>query len=142
VSPRIIAGAYQLSERALGQSMINSQQGWSGGYGAGTRVSIGQHSLTVVNPAGATVQGAVDMTCWSGTVGSVIQGSLSVDGAAQAVYSELYFNLAGTHMHYWWNWSAAVGPGAHTFNIGLWVAAGNVQFDGNDGGTLFCWERI
>jgi hypothetical protein len=142
LSPQIIAGGTQLSERSLGQNFINEGGGgWSGQNFTG-RVGLKQHSLTVVNPAGATVQGVMDLTCWTNTAGSVIQGSLSVDGGAQSVWGILFFNLAGTHFHFWWPWSVAVGPGAHTFNVGIWVAGGNVCFDSNDGGTSVCLERI
>jgi hypothetical protein len=142
VSPsQIIAGASQLSERVLGQSIINEAGGgWAGGFTG--RVGLKQHSLTVTNPAGATVQGVMDLTCYTGIGGSVIQGSLSVDGGGQSVWGILYWNLVSTHFHFWWPWSVAVGPGAHTFNVGIWVAAGNVYFDSNDGGTSVCWERI
>jgi len=135
-------GNTQMCEHGLGSMIADSQGGWAGSGFTG-RVSLMQRSITVKNPAGSVLlAGFADFTLWTSVVGSVIQGSVVVDGGAQALFSKLAFNKAGEHVQFSFGWYAGyVNAGAHALDLGVYVAAGSINFDGQDGGTFAAWER-
>jgi hypothetical protein len=57
------------------------------------------------------------------------------------VWGLFFFNLTAEHTQFKWCWSHFLTPGFHAIDFGIWVASGEIDFDGNDGGTSSCWER-
>jgi hypothetical protein len=130
-----------MCERALGHD--NYSQGGGGWVASGVtgRVSLLGHSITVHNPNGAVIQGVTEVSCYTVTAGSLIQGSTTLDGSGQTVWGLFFFNTTGEHTQFKWCWAYSAAAGAHSVTCGLWIAAGSIQFDGNDGGTSSVWER-
>lgn len=140
MSSPIYLGSTQMCEHGLGWNAGNVNTGWSGTFGASTRVNLWSLSVTNKNPSGAYIYGMATFTCYTSVAGSLIQGSTNLDGGGQTVWGLFCFNNTSTHWQY--AYSFYVGPftGAHTVEIGLWVASGNAIFDSNDGGDVAIWE--
>ena len=139
----IYLGGTQMCEHGLGSYLYNTQgSGWSG-TGFTGRVSLVTLPITIKNPSGsALIGGFVDLSFWTSTVGSVVQGSVSSDGGAQALFSKFAFNRAGEHVQFTYGFYAGYfGPGAHTIDLGLYVVVGSFNLDPQDGGTFAVWEQ-
>jgi hypothetical protein len=133
-----------MCEHDLAVGYANTWGGWGGSYGAGARVQLsGDMSVTVVNGNGANLGGSMDLTCYTPTAGTIIQGSVTIDGGGQMLFGRQYFNLTNEHWPVsfdWWTSLGKIAAGVHTVNCGVYVVAGTVTFDGNDGGTFIVRE--
>jgi hypothetical protein len=144
MTPAINLGVTQMCEHGLGASGQNIGSGWSGSFGANTRVALSNHSLTVKNPAGGYFYGRMTFSCYA-TLSAIIQGSTVVDSDAQTVWGEFAFSNAtggsAQHCHVAYSFvTKLMTAGAHTLSLGVWVAAGTMTFDSNDGGTAIVYE--
>jgi len=142
--PEIILGTAQITTHPAGFTGNDSGTGWAGSFSAAQLVGLFSHTITVTNPAGGRVVGRSTFTCNnSGGSGTEMQGSVTVDGGTQTVYGLFYFNTSTSRwFEFDFSWSTPVlTPVAHTIGIGVWVAAGTVNFQSaNQAGDSFCWE--
>lgn len=134
-------GNTQMCERALAHDTHSEGGGGWVASGVTGRVGLYAHSITVVNPNGTWVVGVAEVSCYTSSVGALIQGSTAVDGGAQKVWGIFNFNKANDHTEFRFTWLHGLSPGAHSINVGLWVASYSINFDSNDGGTFSCWEK-
>lgn len=137
----ILLGGTQVCERALAHDMHTEPGGAWVASGVTGRVGLIGHSFTVVNPNGAVVHGIADLSCYTSIAGTEIQGSTILDSAGQVIWGLLTFNTISEHTPFSYAWAYSVGPGPHSIGVGIWIAAGSINFDGNDGGTSSLWER-
>lgn len=137
----ILLGGTQVSERALAHATYSSGGSEWVASGVTGRVGLIGHTITVQNPNGAVIHGVFEGSCWT-SVGGLIQGSTVLDANPQAIWGLFCWGLTGDHTQFRFAWSYNVGPGAHSIGVGLWVASGSINFDGQDGGTSSCWERV
>ena len=137
----ILLGGTQMCERLLGHDTHSEPGGAWVAPGVTGRVALLGHSITVQNPNGAVLHGMTELSCYTSTAGTEIQGSTTLDGSGQTVWGLFTFNTVSEHTLIKWCWSYAAGAGAHSISVGLWIAAGSINFDSNDGGTSSVWER-
>ena len=137
----ILLGNTQMCERALGHDTHTEGGGGWVASGVTGRVGLYTHPITVQNPSGAWIIGIAEVSCYTSSVGALIQGSTTIDGSAQSVWGIFNFNHASDHTEFRFSWCYNTGAGAHSINVGLWVASYSINFDSNDGGTFSCWEK-
>lgn len=138
----IVLGTTQICERALAHDLQNQQGGGWVSAGVTGRVALFGHTITVVNGNNGVVHGITEVTCYTGIVGTQIQGSTTVDGGAQTVWGLFTFNQVSDHTQFRFAWAYTLTGVAHGISVGLWIAAGSINFDANDGGTSSVWERV
>jgi hypothetical protein len=142
VTSTILLGTTPVSPRALAHELQNQQGGAWIASGVTGRVALLTHSVTINDPSSPGVHGITEVSCYTPTVGTVIQGSTTVDGGAQTVWGIFCFNQVSDHTQVRFAWAYVLAPGAHSISVGLWIAAGSINFDANDGGTSSVWERV
>lgn len=142
MSSPILLGSTQMCEHGLGSNCDNTWGGWSGsGYGVGY-VQLFSTTIAVKNGSPTPwVFGSVDLSCWTSVAGSKIQGQVNVDGGGATNFGLFYFNTTGEHTQWSYQWYLQVSAGTHTINAGLYIAAGSINFDSNDGGVMSMWEK-
>lgn len=141
----IYLGGTQMCEHGLGLYGGNVVGGWSGTFGVGA-VNLFNLYPVIKNPDGGTIAGAMTASMWSGTGFTSVQGAVQVDGGgwntgfAHSIVPRLNYHFRFKFQF----WVGGLGPGSHTFNVGIYVdgSSSTITFDSNDGGTCLVWEQV